>query len=383
VAGPSIELDVIARDAAALRARGVPFVLATVVRVEGSSYRRAGARMLIAEARWIAGCVSGGCLEADVVRRAEFRTRDGPAVVRYDSTSDDGIGWGVGLGCNGVVEVLLERIDDGTALDPTRFVEECLASEDRGVIATVFASGDDAIRVGARLFVRREAVTASSIPEGPARDAIATAALAMSRANEPRGHELCVGTVAVLVEPIAPVPRLFVVGSGHDAVPVVALARTMGFRSTVTAAHGSVALRERFAAADCVLVGSPATIARAVDAHETSLVVIMTHDYDRDRECLGAVLGTRARYIGVLGPERRTARMLSELAESGLAIADDVLARLHAPVGLDLGAETPREIALAIIAEVQATLTSAPARRLRERAGPIHPPGRNAPATIG
>src|SRR4051794_23392848 len=99
------ELDVVVREAAALRKSNTPFLLATVVAVHGSSYRRPGARMIVADDRWVAGCVSGGCLEGDVVLRGAHRTRHGaPVVVRYDSTSDDEIGWGFGLGCNGVVE---------------------------------------------------------------------------------------------------------------------------------------------------------------------------------------------------------------------------------------------------------------------------------------
>ena len=146
-----IELDAVCKQAAAQRAEGRSVVLATVVRVEGSSYRRPGARMLVAEDRWLAGCVSGGCLEADVVRRATFRLRDGkPVVVRYDSRSDDDIGWGFGLGCNGMIEVLLERLEAGYPFDPLSFAETCFADEQSGVIVTVFASHDPDVPVGAK-----------------------------------------------------------------------------------------------------------------------------------------------------------------------------------------------------------------------------------------
>jgi xanthine/CO dehydrogenase XdhC/CoxF family maturation factor len=370
----SIELDIVSREAALLRARGAPFFLATVVRVEGSSYRRPAARMLVAEHRWLTGCVSGGCLEGDVVRRVEFLTRRGPVVVRYDSTSDDDIGWGLGMGCNGVVEVLLERIDGTTLLDPTRFVEECIAGEGRGVLVTVFSSTDEAVAVGARICLRGEKIVGATVPEGRVREMLASRALAMlaTPADWTHAHELRADGIAALVEPVAPVPHVFVVGSGHDAVPLVALVRAMGLRVTVADAHASVSLRERFTGADRLFVGPPQDLARVVDAHDTALVVLMTHDYQRDRSYLGSLLATRARYVGVLGPERRTARMLAELTRAGVAISDDALARLHAPVGLDLGAETPREIALSIVAEMQATLTSTSARRLRERPGAIH-----------
>ncbi|HEY8074680.1 MAG TPA: XdhC family protein, partial [Labilithrix sp.] len=147
------ELLAVAREAARLRDAGTPFLLATVVRVSGSSYRRPGARMIVAEDRRLAGCVSGGCLEGDVLLRGLHRTRSGPVVVTYDSTSDDDITWGFGLGCNGVVEVLLERVDGCARLDPMRFVAECLDAEEPGVLATI-VRGD----VGERLVRRGERV---------------------------------------------------------------------------------------------------------------------------------------------------------------------------------------------------------------------------------
>lgn len=364
----TIELDLITREAAALQARGSGALLATVVRVAGSSYRRPGARMLVADDRWLAGCVSGGCLEGDVMRRGDFRLRSGaPVVVRYDSTSDDDIGWGFGVGCNGVVEILLERIpEQGSATeDPLAFARACIAAEDVGVMVTVFESTDATVPVGARLYLRGSATTGAALPR-----AFADAACEAMGAPKPRlvTHD----GVTALVEPIAPPPHVFVIGSGHDAVPIVTLAHGLGMRVTIADLHTSISLRERFAEADEVLIADAATVAQAIDRRQSALVVLMTHDYDRDRDYLGAVLRTRAKYIGVLGPERRTARLLAELERAGVRASDDALSRLHAPAGLDVGAETPREIALAILSEMQATLTKTPGGYLRAREGAIH-----------
>ena len=370
------ELDVIVREAAALRRADAPFLLATVVAVRGSSYRRPGARMIVSLGdptrgdRWVAGCVSGGCLEGDVVRRGAHRIRHGvPIVVTYDSTSDDEIGWGFGLGCNGVVDVMLEQIDAGTAVDPLLFASDCIAAETRGVLVTVFRSDDDAVRVGARLALRPGAPTQTSLPDGALRDALERAArTALTTTTvEIRG-------VTALVEILEPPPRLFVCGTGHDALPVVTLARSMGWRVTVAAGHPSAATRDRFVGADELLAGPGSVLREAASRHARSFAVVMSHDYERDRECVAALLDSRVEYIGVLGPKRRTERMLAELAQSGVAVTDAMLGRLHAPVGLDLGAETPQEIALAVVSEVQASLTNAAARRLRERSGPIHVP---------
>lgn len=368
------ELDVIVREAATLRREGAPFLLATVVAVRGSSYRRPGARMIVSGDRWVAGCVSGGCLEGDVVRRGAHRVRHGaPVVVTYDSTSDDEIGWGFGLGCNGVVEVMLEEIDASTAVDPLLFASECIAAETRGVLVTVFRSDDLAVPVGSRLAIRPGAPVATSLAGGSLRDALERAARSAHATTTVETHG-----VSALVELLDPPPRLFVCGTGHDALPLVTLARSMGWRVTVTAGHPSTATKDRFIAADALLAGPGSVVRDAVDRHARSFAIVMSHDYERDRECLAALLESRAEYIGVLGPKRRAERMLAELAQAGLVITDGMLARLHAPVGLDLGAETPQEIALAVISEVQATLTGAPARQLRDRSGPIHVPSARA-----
>ena len=370
------ELDVIVREAAALRRDAgarASFLLATVVAVRGSSYRRPGARMIVSGDRWVAGCVSGGCLEGDVVRRGAHRVRHGaPVVVTYDSTSDDEIGWGFGLGCNGVVEVMLEQIDERTAVDPLVFAGDCIAAEERGVLVTVFRSDDDRVPIGARVAVRNGAPTATSVPEGAVRELLERAARDVLSASSKNATTVEGHGVTALVEVLEPPPRLFVCGTGHDALPVVALARSMGWRVTVAAAHPSAATRDRFLAADELFAGPASALSAAVARHARSFAIVMSHDYDRDRDCVGALLQSNVEYIGILGPKRRAERMLAELEQAGVSITDGMLARVHAPVGLDLGAETPQEIALAVVSEVQATLTAAPAGRLRERSGPIH-----------
>jgi xanthine/CO dehydrogenase XdhC/CoxF family maturation factor/CTP:molybdopterin cytidylyltransferase MocA len=372
-AGAMVELDAIRREAEARRGEGEPLLLATVVRVLGSSYRRPGARMLVGPGRLLSGCVSGGCLEDDVVRRAEFRLRGGRAVlVRYDSTSDDDIGWGLGVGCNGVVEILIERLDQGRSDDPLLFADQCFRAEQEGVIATVFASSDPANPVGARLFVRSGVTVSQSItPTLAAALSSQVEALASDRSR--RTDLARLGEVEVFLERIHPVPHVFVIGTRHDARPLVDLVRLMGLRVTVVDRGVSVAARERFRDADRFVSASPDELGRLVNAHHAALAVLMTHDYERDRAYLGALLSSNARYIGVLGPGRRTTRMLAELEREGITDRWPARERLHAPVGLALGAETPREIALSIVAEMQGSLADAPAGRLRALSGPIHP----------
>ena len=361
--------------AARLRRHGEPYLVATVVCVHGSAYRRPGARMLLTRFRWIAGSVSGGCLEGDISHKGWWRTQNGePVVVRYDSrvpdeADDDDVKAAFGLGCDGVVEVMLERAGAPGRIDALELAYDCLRTQQRGAVVTVFRSDTAQIKVGTRIALR-----AGGEPFGDTIDdrvlaaMTADAQIAIERGEScTRSYATPTGTLEAFVEALVPPPRLFVLGSGHDAVPVVELARALGWDVSVCAPRPRVSIRQRFVRADEVLVGSPAELAARIDQCDRAAAIVMGHDFALDREHLGMLLATRARYIGVLGPRARTTRMLDEL---GLAAHDDP--RIHAPVGLELGAETPQEIALASIAEIQAVLARAPGSNLRDRVGPIH-----------
>jgi xanthine/CO dehydrogenase XdhC/CoxF family maturation factor/CTP:molybdopterin cytidylyltransferase MocA len=354
------ELERIVREAKQLAEQQEGYLLATVVRVAGSSYRRPGARMLVSGDRWIAGCVSGGCLEGDVRLRGEHRAKDGAVIATYDSAADDGEPFAAGLGCGGVVDVLLEHVAPGATNDALAFAAACFADELPGTLVTVIRSSVQSVPVGARVAV------------GPAvAFAVPVADPASQRALEALAHgpagvvELGGLGLTALVETIVPSPQLFVLGSGHDAAPVVMFAKAIGMR--VTVADRTVREPSRFLGADRVISthGGLERIRKLVDMAAEPYVVLMHHHIPSDREALGMALASRARYIGVLGPRRRTRGMLAELGHG-----DD--ARLHAPVGLDLGAETPEQIALAIVSEIQAVARRADAGRLRERARELH-----------
>lgn len=364
-------------DAAArLRRNREPHLVATVVRVKGSAYRRPGARMLLTQFRWIGGSVSGGCLEGDIASKGWWRTRNGdPVVVSYDSRmpddpDSDDVRQAFGLGCEGVVDVMLERAGVPGRLDALEFADQCIRAQKRGAVVTVIRSEVPGIRPGTRVAVmdRDESIGDVFDPAlragmlADARSAIATG----ESCN--RTYRSDAGNVDVFVEAILPPPRLFVFGTGHDAMPVVQLAKSLGWDAVVCAHDARVSVRQRFhQLADEVLVGSPEELAERVDEADRAVTVVMSHHYERDKQSLAKLVGTHCRYIGVLGPRARTARMVSELGMGPYADA-----RIHAPVGLEIGAETPQEIALAIISEVQANLARTQGVSLRERKGPIH-----------
>jgi xanthine dehydrogenase accessory factor len=344
------------RAAATLRANAKPFLLATVVEVKGSSYRRPGARMLFTEDRWLAGSVSGGCLEGDLLRKGAWQTRENEAtLLRYDSTTDEESHGPFGLGCEGEVEVLVERVTAGHPLDPLAFAERCLAGQQRGVIATVFRSLRAELRPGARLVLQAGGAYRAAELGALQSTILADAQTVLA---EGRTQSRSYDGVDVLFDVVIPPARLFLFGTGFDAVPVMQLAKTVGLEVIVCDTQEHVSTRERFLGADEVLVESAAGLASRIDGSDRAMAVVMGHNYPKDRAMLGMCWGTRARYIGMLGPSRRTARMMTELDLP----ADE---RIHSPVGLELGAESPREIALEIVAEVQAVLSGAaqPAHR--------------------
>jgi xanthine/CO dehydrogenase XdhC/CoxF family maturation factor len=364
----------IVEAAARLRRQREPYLIATVVAVRGSAYRRPGARMLLTQFRWIAGSVSGGCLEGDISNKGWWRTRDGePVVVTYDSripeaADDDDVRAAFGLGCDGVVEVMLERAGAVGTIDPLELAHECVRTQKRASIITVFR-GTASVPVGKRLVLRAGTESCSeAIGDGELRaEMIADARAAIETGqSRTKTYATAEGPIDAFVEAIVPPPRLFVFGTGHDAVPIVQCARLLGWETFVIAPKPRVSTRERFVNADEVLTAPAGELADRIDSADRAVAIVMGHHYDLDREHVGMLAGTRARYIGVLGPRARTSRMLAELC---LTLDDS---RIHAPLGLDIGAETPQEIAMAAIAEIQAALRHASGAFLKERQGPIH-----------
>lgn len=363
----TIERSII--DAAArLRRNGESHLVATVVRVSGTAYRKPGARLLLTQFRWLTGAASGGCLSGDLASHGWARTRDGqPVVVTYDSrlpetTDNEDIRSAFGLGCDGVVEVMLERGNTPGRIDPLAVADECLRTQKRGAVVTVIHSRVPGVKVGQRV-----SVLADREPKCDAFDEVvrvamiadAKAAIA-SGESATRTYHFERGNVDVFVEAILPPPRVFIFGSGHDAVPVVTMMKSLGWDVTICTGQARVSTQQRFTHADEILVGTQEEIAARVDECDRAVAIVMNHNIEADQKCLAMLLGTKARYIGVLGPRQRTVKLMTEIGAAG-----DL--RIHSGIGLSVGAETPQEFALAITAEVQSVLAGAPASHNRER----------------
>ncbi|MBV9958391.1 MAG: XdhC family protein [Acidobacteria bacterium] len=383
------ELEAIRSAYKSARARGLRMALATVVGVEGSAYRRPGAHMLMTESGETCGTISGGCLERDVLERAaEVMSTRAARLIEYDTRGQEDIVWGLGMGCNGVVRVLLESLhEEGAGALALRFVADCLSARRSGVCATVIANEkkgqSDDVKVGARLLLDERldvcggSLTSHRLAARVREDALEVLA---GKVAAVRSYETGAGRVEIFFDLIRPPRPLVIFGAEHDALPLVSQARVLGWHVTVVDTRARRASLERFACANEVVLCRAAEVSARVSLTENTAAVVMTHNYLDDLELLRALLPSPACYLGLLGPQQRTQKLLAELkAETGWP-SDAPHARLHSPVGLDIGAETPEEIALAIVAEIKAVCAARGGGFLRDRDAPIHDAAASAPA---
>jgi xanthine dehydrogenase accessory factor len=318
--------------------------------------------MLITRGGRRAGTISGGCLEAEVQKKAWWLTEQGPSVQRYSSFYDDDSDMPYGLGCGGTVSVLLER---GEAAEQVlAALEQSTVSRSGTVFVSVIAS-ESAGELGTRVILSENGSTHLAATTPHEIIALAERALREGKSLWQQGR------TTVLAEYFAPRVSLLVVGAGDDAMPLVDFAGRLGWKTTVVDGRAHLATRERFPEADEVLVLSGFD---QVSLAPRDAAVILTHSYEQDRAALRGLLSGDAGYLGVLGPRKRTARLLSEVGpELGLS-SEECLARLHSPVGLDIGAKDPTSIALAIIAEIYSVMerTADMTRQAAEHAPSVH-----------
>lgn len=319
-----------------------PAVLATVVRTQGSSYRLPGARLFLLQDGRRAGSISGGCLEGDLLTKGWWLTEKGPIIRRYDTNAEGEIGTdGFGLGCNGIIHVLVERITPENpgildALAEVRATRRPL-TVCHGISPETF--------VGTRIIAECGAA-----------------------AGEPAQLEL--PESEVFVETLTPPVRLLIFGAGEDAIPLTEVASYLGWRSHVYDGRTQYARPNRFLSAEQVTVrplGSE--VALPIDAW--TVAVLMTHSYTQDLDILRRLAAApMPRYVGILGPRKRTVQLLADAKLNFVKLGEV----LHSPMGLDIGADGPEQVALAVTAEIQAVLNRRSGGLLRDRRGSIHAP---------
>ncbi len=332
-------------EVTAWRRAGREVALATVTKVWGSAPRPLGARMALSTAGEIAGSVSNGCVEGAVVEEAQAVLATGVPKSLSFGVSDE-TAWSVGLSCGGEIEVFVER------LGPALFEPLAAAlAEDRLVVAVTVLSGEQA---GRRLLAFPDGRREADVEPGPLAEALDR--LAAEGLADLTSKRVAItttgGSCDALVEVFLPPPQLVLVGAAHVAIPLVALARVLGFRTVVVDPRRAFATPERFPHADRLLVEWPAEAFAGLNLHESTAVALLSHDLKLDVAALIALAGKPVRYLGALGSKKTHAKRVAAATEAGLPSGE--VARLHAPIGLDLGGRQPEEIALSILAEIVA-----------------------------
>ena len=325
------------------RAAGRAVALGVLVRTVGSTYRKPGALILMAGDGEYAGLISGGCLEGDLLERARAVIASGAArKVQYDARTADDLLWGLGLGCEGAMQILLLQAGPANAWQPLAHLAAALEAHEPTAIGVVVESSHPDVSVG-------EVVL-------PGEDA--PAALAMPAVGELLRSAAAVGGTAWLEEPswklfvvpLALPPRVLLLGAGPDAVPVVDLAARLSWKVTLVDHREAYARRRRFPEAEQVLLVRPEQLADLLDLSAFTAAIVMSHHLSSDLAYLRGLAPSAIPYVGLLGPAVRRERLLADLGTDARLLQ----ARLHAPVGLPLGGRSPESIALAIVAQLHA-----------------------------
>ncbi|QOI96259.1 MAG: XdhC family protein [Flammeovirgaceae bacterium] len=341
--------------------------LATVVRVHGSSYRSPGARMLITDDGKWTGSISGGCLEGDALRKARQVMIDGkPLTVTYDTREESNQNLGIGLGCNGVIDVLIEPIEPSSPHNPILLFEKIISRNEPVLLATACKGKSTGCKLLMDEFKQILFNTFNQDITGLITEDLS--ALTNNRASRIETYT----DTDVFLELIQPAISLIIFGGGFDARPVSELAKTLGWSVQITDECVAHIAPVFFPTADRLSLCQREFIERDFSITNYTACILMSHNYEYDRDVLKKLLKTKTPYIGMLGPRKRFEKMLDEFEKEGLTLNADDLHRIHSPIGLDIGAETPDEIAVSIIAEIQSKFTNRSGGFLKYRSSPIH-----------
>jgi xanthine/CO dehydrogenase XdhC/CoxF family maturation factor len=350
----------IAARVVSLAAAGRSAALATAVHISGSAYRRPGAKFLIDDEGCTLGGVSGGCLEADVRRIAREVIRTGMArVLHYETGSDDRTIWGLGLGCNGSVDLFLQRATSAPAIDVLQSVHQLLQRNAGPFAIATVVDGADA---GRAMIVDQRGIPHGSIQ--PHLDAFVTQIAGMAI---PDGRSRIANHPAlphVFLDVIEPPAQLIVCGAGDDALPLVAYAADAGFAVTVVDHRAQLLTSERFPAASRLVSLRAGDDMAPLDAGPATFAVVKTHAFGDDREWVRGFVQAGAAYIGLLGPRARREEIAGQIGVTA--------EQVFGPAGLDIGADGPEQIAISIVGEMLACRAGRDARHLREKAETIH-----------
>ena len=366
------------------QSKGKQAALATVVSVEGSSYRKEGARMLITEEGELTGAISGGCLEGDALRKALFVMHEKKAkLVIYDTSNEDDVEVGFQLGCNGIIHVLIEPINSDELLNPISLLKEVVNTRQAVILTTMFSLNRNVIQKGTCLLLKADGTVLNTLND----DSLASLVMGDMRtvlATDNSSIKTYVNEnieLTAFVNIIKPQIALILIGAGNDAIPIVKMGELLGWKVTVADGRPDYANKKRFSSGCQVVVTKPEKIFSCLDLDSQTIFVLMTHNYNYDLAMLRQLLQLDVRYIGILGSRGKISRMVEELINEGIDV-EKKLSKIYSPVGIDIGAESPEEIALSIVSEIQSVLSGHPVKHLRFQDNPVHPRAAEKTKTI-
>jgi len=345
--------------------------LATVVKVEGSSYRQPGARMLVTGDGQLTGAISGGCLEGDALRKALLAiNQQQNKLITYDTSNEDDVEFGVQLGCNGIVHILFEYIDEAVENNPIKLLQQLEKERKDAVVVTLFSIKRKSTQPGTVLFYRNGVSTSN-------KDTFSTILpnlenVIQSKTSIIKKVEVDGVAYESLVEYIAPPVSLVIAGAGNDVKPLVTMASLMGWEVTVADGRATHATPQRFPNAKNVYIAKPIELMTNVIINSGTFFVLMTHNYNYDLALLKLLLETDCNYVGILGPKTKLHRMLNDFNDKGITLTDKQLDTIYGPIGLDIGAETSEEIALSVVAEIKAVMSGKLGTSLKYKQDKIH-----------
>jgi xanthine dehydrogenase accessory factor len=354
---------------------GKQSALATVVSVEGSSYRRPGARMLVTEDGMLTGAISGGCLEGDALRKALLvMQQQKPMLATYDTTDEDDAKLGIQLGCNGIVHILIEPINAADKANPVELLKLVMGKRRNAVIATLFSlQNRKSEQPGTCMLLTEEGVKSSPYISKDLHPQVQHDMQEALHTSRSLTKEYFTNTILTgFIELVTPPVSLVLFGAGNDALPIMHMAGVLGWQLTVVDGRSNHATQQRFPLAQRVVVANAASALTHISLDARTAVVLMTHNYNYDIAMLEQLLPLHLPYVGVLGPKKKLDRMLQEIEDKGAQIIPQQLQHIYGPTGLDIGAESSEEIALSIIAEIKSVMTGRNGASLRSKQQTIH-----------
>jgi xanthine/CO dehydrogenase XdhC/CoxF family maturation factor len=322
--------------------------------------------MLVTEDGEITGAISGGCLEGDALRKAQFAMFEQRNKIEiYDTTDEDDSRLGIQLGCNGIVYILFEPIRNDDSNNPINFLKKVAEQRKDAVLVTLFSKRRSAQQTGTCCFVNGEEIFYA---DDETKKFMEESKAVLQQKNSVIKD---VEDASVLYQFIPPSIQLIIVGAGNDAQPLVEMASLLGWHVLVADGRPAYITQQRFPKGKISLT-NPEDILSAIRIDEQTAIILMTHNYNYDMDALKQLINTDCKYIGVLGPKKKLNRMIDELKDKGTVIDDAKMKHIYGPVGLDIGAETSEEIALSITAEIQAVFSKRQASSLKEKTTEIH-----------